>query len=350
MLHRIAALSLALSSISACRSRLPPLDEPAGPVVHIEDPKYVVPQSAYEALSRPPGIMPSLAIVRGPSREWGEIPPLKYEINGFRADGHGCLDADNHASVPEVEVLCPIHPYFLVRGENRFLTEQEGYQLAIERWDYLRSKSIVELAKLGDGRDVSFELDLDLPEWPWVHGQPIVDTDETREALYLEVYAFHDRLVDVGQGGSAEQLEQEVLSTTAAYVRASELRGKPYTFLEEMIDGLQGRPIGNRPDHSVHLGELPHPTAIEVFAGGRLARVLSDSYHLITLKSNLNDGMWGDSGDTVLACDLWYRQDTAGEWTLDAVVPRFSTYVRLDANVSPVSDDNLRALFGMSSF
>jgi hypothetical protein len=291
-----------------------------------------------------------LAIVRGPSREWGQVPPLQYEINGFRADGYGCLDADNHARVPDVEVLCPIHPYFLVKGDNRFLTEQEGYELAIERWDYLSSKSIVELAKLGEGRDVSFALELDLPEWPWVHGQPIVDTEETREALYLEVYAFHGRLAEVGRGGSAEELRQEVLSTTAAYVRASELRGKPYTFLDEVIDGLEGRPFGGRPDHSVHLRELSRLTAIEVFAGGRLARVISDSHALINFDSTFGDGMWGGPGGTVLACDLWYRQDTAGKWILDAVVPQSSTHIRLDTTVSSVSDDDLRELFGSSPF
>lgn len=216
--------------------------------------------------------------------------------------------------------------------------------------DFAPTATIVELAKLGDGRDVGFALALVLPEWPWVQAPQIADDDETRDSLYREVYTLHGRLTAIKQGASAEAFIAEVRSTTAAYVQASELRGKPYTFLTEMTDALQGRPIGGRPEHSVHLTELPRLTGMEVFAGGRLVRVRTDSHAVIRFDSSLPDGAWGGSGGTYLACDLWYRQDAAGKWILDAVVPQTSTHIHLGARVTNVDEEGLRELFKCSPF
>ncbi len=351
MLRRAALLSLMLLVISACH-RQRPLDIPSNSYrTRVERPVYVVPEAAWRIVLGTAGVVPSLAILEGPPREWGHLLPLQYTINGFRADDYGCLDADNHASVPGTEILCPIHPYMLRRGENRVQTVRDGFKLAITRWDYLQSRSAVEVASLGAGRDVTFALELALPEWPWVHGHVINDTPEAREALFREVAAFHRSLAALRRGGSPEQLSQAVLTSTAAFVQASELRGKPYTFVEELLAAAQGLPFGGRPAYSVVLRELAAPRSIELFAGGTLARIVTDSDQpIIVFDSTLSDGAWGGPGPTVLSCDLWYRQDDAGKWVLDAVLPERSIFMVRGGTVTGISDDHLRELFMLSVF
>jgi hypothetical protein len=142
-----------------------------------------------------------------------------------------------------------------------------------------------------------------------------------------------------------------VRTSTAAFIQASELRGKHFDFLDELVAAAEGRPIGTRPEKSVELTPLRTDTGLEIFAGGALARLSFDSNApLIAFDSTYDDGPWGSRGGTIVGCDLWYRQDDGGRWVLDAIVPMKSTEIAIGYEAAQISEDRLRMLFGATPF
>jgi hypothetical protein len=339
-------LAMVLALGCGARSGMPPvLDTPPPgyrPLPHIEQPPYVVPQTAYEALRGPIGIVPSFALADGPLTE-RHLLSTSFLVNGFEASGYGCVHFDaSEQPIADYELVCPIHPYFLVPGENHVKLADDEVDWAATRWDYLRSATNVELARGKGSAPGTFVWDVELPTWSWVHGVQIEDNRENFEGLLAEIERFHAALQSLADGGATAQQRQDeffagVRASTAEYIRASELRGKPFAFLDELRKALNGEAFGNRPPDSAFLAPIAKDEKwrLDVFAGGTLARITNDRRApIITFTSNYSEGPWGSLGGTVLGFELWYRKDAQNKWVLDAVMPLRSTEVAQDNDTS----------------
>lgn len=345
---RAAMRALLLGSLLAlgCGAHRQPLDTPPPgwrPMPRVEQPPYVVPKSAFAALSGPVGIVPSIALWDGPLTP-RSLVMTPYRVNGFEAGGHGCVHFEaNERPIADYELVCPIHPYFLVRGTNTLQLAEPEVDWAVTRWDYLRSATNVEITRGKGTTPGTFEWDADVPAWSWTNGAQIEDSSDTFESLLAEIQRFHAELVALQDGGTSAEARQDaffakVRASTAEFIRASELRGKPFAFLDDFRKALAGAPFGDRPEKSVVLApiDLHQAWRLEVFAGGTLARLTNDRGDpIIAFQSTYDDGPWYSNGGTILGAELWYRQGDAGEWLLDAVMPVGSTEVvrHMDASL-----------------
>lgn len=354
----VRGLLFTLALAVACGARHPPLDTPppgSRPLPYVKPVPYVVPRTAYEALQGPIGIVPSIALFDGPLTE-RHLIMTTFEVNGFEASGYGCVHFEaNEQPIADYELVCPIHPYFLVRGKNTVKLTDDEVSWVATRWDYLRSATNVELARGKGSTAGTFEWDAPVRTWSWTKGAQIADTRENFESLFAEVQRFHEVLESLQGGGSTAGQRQdaffaEVRESTAEFIRASELRGKPFAFLEEFRAALAGEAWADRPFNSATLRPmlLNRPWRLDVFAGGTLARITSDHRDpIIAFDSTYDEGMWGAPGGTVLGAELWYRKDAQDKWVLDALMPVGSPEVVQGNDTSLYERE---ALFRHSSF
>ncbi len=354
----LVRLVLGSALTSGCAAA-PPLDtSPPGRrgLPYVAPLKYAIPEGALDATRGPLGLFPSVAIINGPRNGPNDAMGwVDYDVNGFPMAHQGCTRANQGpGSYVGIALLCPIHPYFLKRGDNRIDARTDGSDLSITRWDYLHSKSNVELTKVGRAQSAAFALDIALPEWPWIHGHPIGNTPENLVAVRAEVEKLHHALSHMAHGGGTEAspsaFADGARASTAAFIHASELRGKRYQFLDELVAAAEGLPIGTRPANSVALAPVPTDVKLEVFAGGTLAHLTNEREDpMIAFDSTYDDGPWGAKGGTIVGADPWFRQDAAGHWALDAVFPVCSTSISR-AETDGVEEGDLTDLFQRSPF
>lgn len=321
-------LAIALALVGCRRAGLQPLDTPppgTRPLPHVEAPAYVLPASARAALDGPVGIVPSIAIVEGHAGAY-TIDPVPFRINDFPDAALTCMGDSLTPVVADYLRICPIHPYTLVSGQNVATLGRESVTWAVTRWDYLRVDRSQEIARWQGRTRGSFEWRADLPLWSWTSAPLIESTDSATESLHAEVMRFVAELTAIAEGEDVRRADAffaAVRHDTAEFIQASELRGKPFTFLELLRDALEGRALPGRPSDSVYLvTRTPAAYHMEVFAGGRLARIVfRDRDPPIVFDSKYDDGSWGSQGRRIITADLWYRRGADGNWKLDAVVP-----------------------------
>jgi hypothetical protein len=106
------------------------------------------------------------------------------------------------------------------------------------------------------------ELSLPLPEWAWVTAEPVEANDETR-AVLLPLYEEAWNLLSAGDwAGLVERSSTKVGELAAAF----------YEELDVMEQELAYEQLVNNHDVELHAWE-PEDLEVEVFAGGRLARL-----------------------------------------------------------------------------
>jgi len=280
------------------------------------------------------GILPSLACV---SRT--EVKE-KIFLNGFSLSTLGELTGD----ATDYTSIMPLHPYFVKSGENQlqvFSAETlsgtpSEITLAIVEWDYVYGKTLQETSRmqclvLSKGQQIKsngsvFSWNEALPQWSWQRGVPLHEGQETKQQLYQEVIQMHATLGELAKANEkVRALKKEWKQSTKDFIQASELRGKSYVLIDQILEAATKKALPKKPAGSLVLQPLPELDALqlEIFAEGTLAR-LQNTYDqpLFSYTSNLPDGPRGRRGETKLAFDLWYRKNHAGEWELDAIYPR----------------------------
>ncbi len=146
---------------------------------------------------------------------------------------------------------------------------------------------------------------------------------------------------------------KKVKASMADFIKASSLRGKPFTFVDDLVSaasllGFAGDkemleekakepevPLGGAharseeysgPETGTHLS-LAFDAAsqrfkLTVFAEGRLARLdTPDTNPPFIYFSNWHDGSWSSAGEAKISFEAWFRKNAKGEWELAALYP-----------------------------
>jgi hypothetical protein len=316
----------------------------------------IFPKAAEAALSGPGGTVPSLAWVGEGSTG------VEVKINGFPLDSLGRLKfEDGEPFEADYLSIAPIHPYFLNPGENRLhIGSGEGGAIAIVTWDYVHGDQHEELLRVSlpaEGEH-PFSWVSKVPKRPWTTGVKIEANDANKLSLYAETIGLHSKLQALSaaatkQKGTDDAVaahKKELLESTRSFVEASELRGKPYRLIDQILEAATVRALPGKPAGSLELQPIPaaEELDLDVFAGGTLARLKpATGAPVFEFISNLPDGPRGRIGTTKLAFDAWYRQNDRGKWELDALFPRLAPGTWTHFEQGPYA---LEDLFRLSTF
>ena len=316
----------------------------------------IFPAAAELALKGPAGLIPSIARVGDAASE------ASVQINGFPLDSLGqLLIDDGEPFATDYQRIAPIHPYFLNPGENRIrVRASSGGAIAIAQWDYIHGADHKELLRINlpSEKEQTFTWNCKVPERPWVKAARIEANEGSKLALYAETAGLHSRLQSLLAAAASQKptadisadMKKELSAATRAFIEASELRGKPYRLIDQILEAATVRARPGDPAGSLELQAFfpPEEVELEVFAGGSLARLKhSSTAPLFAFISNLNDGPRGQTGTTILAFDAWYRQNDQAGWELDALFPRKAPGTWTQFEIGPY---DLEDLFRLSNF
>ena len=193
-----------------------------------------------------------------------------------------------------------------------------------------------------------------LPQWRWQQGVSLQSDKETKQQLYQQIVKVHKALGNLAGIGVSDDpvqsLREEWRQSTEEFIRASEWRGKPYVFIDQVLEAAVKLALLGNDFGTLTLRTLPEPgdLQLEIFAEGTLAKLNNQQRDpLFAFTSNLPDGNRGRTGETKLAFDLWYRKNSVGQWELDAIYPRQApnTWSGFQINF-----DNLESLFRLTNF
>ena len=315
-------------------------------------------------------------------------------VNGFSTEHMPSVESitGTTAGYPSWEHRCfPVHPYFLKPGTNTLVmtyTFDDSLVGRDEKGPWRQSLEVMMSALDGDAEPVklareagpqltraadkkpqkltvTFKLPSEPTAWRWTKSAAIADNKETAASLYAEYQKLWKTLDELPKATPAdrEAFRTAVRASTADFVRASESRGKPYKFIDELahaaatrgmpddpppetptqggkkkeevrpvkppsLEPVTDTPSDTGPNLHPHLNWVALPpaekTKLVVFAGGRLAKLVStERNETFTFASNWTDGPWGARGTAKLSFEAWYRKSASGGWELDALYPTY---------------------------
>ena len=283
-------------------------------------------------------------------------------VNGFPVDSLGRLKfEDDEPFEADYLFIAPIHPYFLNPGENRLrIGAGGGGAIVIVSWDYVNGKQHEELLRdsLPAEGEHTFSWASKVPKRPWATGVKIEANDATKRRVYAETVGLHSKLEALSAAAAKKEptadaaaaLKKKLIDSTRDFIEASQLRGKPYRLIDQILEAATERALPGNPAGTLELQPIDafEELELEVFAGGKLARLKPASgAPLFAFISNLPDGPRGRTGTTKLAFDAWYRQNDQGAWELDALFPRLApgTWTHFEQGPYELED-----LFRLSNF
>lgn len=318
--------------------------------------------------------------------------PFRSEtaVNGFSAEMMPSVQTiyGSTTGYPSWDHRCfPLHPYFLKPGGNIAVMTYTFDDSLVARdapgpWtqsvevvtsplkDDAKPTPLAKQVSPAVGRDangrtktltVSFTMPQSLPAWRWINGVAITDNKATADSLFAEYVKLWTVLDGLSKVGSTEReaFRAQARASTDEFVRASESRGKKYTFIDDLTysastlnmrgdEGMRTKPpkkgvkpvpvpstapvldspSDTGPNTGNHLTFLQLPPQSEmklvVFAGGRLAKLVPiERQHAFGFMSNWTDGTWGARGESKLSFEAWYRKGANGAWELDALYPTY---------------------------
>jgi hypothetical protein len=324
----------------------------------------------------------------------------KAWVNGFGSDLLISVRSDQKRNVAGLKTslasYCALHPYFLKHGPNEVRAEyalnpsymtpdDQGpwrleyrvasmeYRTGEELGTTFPEKELLRLASppLAKNEESAKTKTLsgvftwsDGPEWSWTKSKKIENTPANRKSLQAAVQSFWDELN--GMSGKAVQAElaHGVRTSIHEFIQASELRGKRFTFLDELLETAskgalpgdktpeeflrereqlqkgRGGPAAPDDEQLAHPpvartadGKLPPRVSLRkldsfdalemsLLGDGGLARLTGvGGESVIQFVSNYRDGSRGAPGETRLKCDLWFRKNAKEQWEVDAIYP-----------------------------
>jgi hypothetical protein len=333
----------------------------------------------------------------------------KALVNGFDTGLLISVRSNQNKQVPGLKTklssYCALHPYFLKRGANElrieyaldpsYATPENGGPWAIDcrvaSINYTPGKEIGtnfaekellrltsptlrkggESAKTKSARG-TFDW-AEGPDWGWTKGEKIEDTAANRKSLEAAAAKFWNELNGLAGKPVPASFATSVRASIQEFIQASELRGKRFTLLDELLEtasklALPGDQIpeeflrereqrqkkkrpgepdrddeesGHPPVARLANGQLPPRVSLrklDTFDGlemslmgdGRLARLSgAGGESLIQFVSNYHDGPRGRPEETRFKCDLWFRKK--GAWELSAIYPTRAAGMVLDS-------------------
>lgn len=314
------------------------------PLERVPDEAAPFPVTTEPALESLGGALPSLAVIGAP------FTSVSVTLNGFPLDSLGHLKfEDDEPFEADYDCIAPIHPYFLRTGENKIAIDTiEDGSVAIVYWDYLHGEEHAEVVRAdAPATEGAFSWDTRVGPWPWESGAAIEKNEANKKSLYTSVVALH---AELNSTDDAVRLKAQLTDSTQAFIAASELRGKEYRLVDQIIEATTAGAMPGKPASSLLLSGLPpaDELELEVFAGGALARLKQAAdAPLFTYVSTLPDGPRGQAGGAKLAFDAWYRMSDSGEWELDALYTRLAPGTWTHFQQGPYE---LEDLFRLSNF
>jgi hypothetical protein len=335
----------------------------------------------------------------------------KAWVNGFGSDLLISVRSDREKNIAGLKTslasYCALHPYFLKHGANEvrveyalnpsYMTpEDQGpwhLEYRVASMEYRTEKELgtifpekellrlasAPLAKNGESAKPktltgSFKWS-EGPEWAWTKGKKIEDTSANRKSLRVAVQKFWDELDSLFGKPVPAEFARSTRSSIQEFIQASELHGKPFTFLDELLETASklALPDDKSPEEFLREREQrynskrgavvpkdaqsPHPAVtplpngklpprlslrkldslddleMSLLADGRLARLTENAGEsVLQFVSNYHDGPRGAPGGTRLKCDLWFRKNAKDKWELDAIYPTATANLALDNN------------------
>lgn len=313
-------------------------------------PTAVFPVLAKQRAAAAPGLVPSLA------RTSAGGFTVRAEVNGFPLDLLGTL-ALSPEQAEEIDAdyqeITPIHPYFLRAGKNRLRAEYTfdadrtaddaptpfRLQLSPTRWDYVTGEANKEITRFSSPmfKDAAaakpgvlegdFTWKTTLPAWGWTRGQAIAPDADSLKGLAAATRALWAELNALSGADAAVTvaLRARLEAATAEFRTACEIRGKPSTFVADLVAAAAARALPGGPAGSLVPVEIPadENLRLQVFAGGTLARLTdANDQPVLAFLSTLKDGPRGQPNTVKISLDAWFRKNADGTWAPDALYPR----------------------------
>jgi len=292
----------------------------------------------------------------------------------YQLDLSAMVDTDEGPWHLDLRVASVAYPGALAPYETRAYVEKEVADIA--------SPPLTKVPESATSRTLtgSFAWKPALPVWTWTHGVPITASAAVTASLYAEYVRLHGALAAIraakDRPAQAAAFAAPLRLSMADYIHACELRGRSFTFLDELSyagaflckgittpqaaaaaataalaaptpaakrpaaaprgivpvqdgqgdDDTPPGPDGRMPPR-LFLTELPPLSEVHltIMGNGTIARLTAEyDAPLITFRSNYKDGPWGAPGTVKLAADVWFRRDAAGAWQVDALWPETS--------------------------
>jgi hypothetical protein len=334
----------------------------------------------------------------------------KAWVNGFGSDLLISVRSDRKKNIAGLKTslasYCALHPYFLKHGPNEVRVEyalipsymtpdDQGpwqleyrvasmeYRTGKELGTIFPEKELLRLASPALPRNAESAKPKTLtgsfkwsegPEWSWTKGRKIEDSSANRKSLQAAVQEFWNQLNSLFGKPIPAAFARSTRSSIQEFIRASELRGKRFTFLDELLETASKLALpgdkspeeflrereqhSNRQQRGVAVpddAESPHPPVtrladgklpprvslrkldsfdnlqMSLLADGHLARLTgSGGGSVLQFVSNYHDGPRGAPDETRLKCDLWFRKNAKDQWELDAIYPTATANLALN--------------------
>lgn len=333
----------------------------------------------------------------------------KAWVNGFGSDLLISVRSDRKKNVAGLKTslasYCALHPYFLKHGSNEVRVEyalnpsymtpdDQGpwrleycvasmeYRTGKELGTIFSEKELLRLASPALTKDAESAKAKSLagsfkwsegPEWAWSKAKPIEDSSANRKSLQAAVQKFWDELDALFGKPVPADFARSIRSSIQEFIQASELHGKRFTFLDEVLEAaskgalpgdkspeefLREREQRQKSQGGIAVpddAESPHPPVTRLASGklpprlslrkldtfdslrmslladGRLARLAGNGGEsVLQFVSNYHDGPRGAPGETRLKCDLWFRKNAKDQWELDAIYPTATANLALN--------------------
>lgn len=333
----------------------------------------------------------------------------KAWVNGFGSDLLISVRSDREKNAAGLKTklasYCALHPYFLKRGANQLRVEyalDSSYmtpddkgpwhlEYGVASMEYrteqdlgttFAEKEVLRVVSpaLPKNADSSTLKTLsgsftwsEGPEWAWTKSKKIEETPANLKSLRVAAQKFWDELSEMFGEPVSSKFAKSTRASIQEFIRASEMHGKPFTFLDELLEtasklALPGdkspeeflrereerynsrrRAIVPKDAESPHPAVTPLPNGklpprvslrkldsfdnlqMSLLADGRLARLTGEGGEsLLQFVSNYYDGPRGAPGGTRLKCDLWFRKNAKDQWELDAIYPTATANLALD--------------------
>ena len=207
--------------------------------------------------SRGDGFRSETSVNGFPTEHMPSVQSISERTTGYPSWDHRCF---------------PVHPYFLRPGANTAVmtyTFDDSLVAREEKGPWTQSVEVVTSTLVDEAQPVSlakqsgpaltraankkpqkltvtFKLPTDPPAWGWMKGVAIADNKEAAASLYAEYQKLWATLEGLPKQTPADRdaFRAATRASTAEFIRASESRGKRYTFVEDLTHaaGVLGMP------------------------------------------------------------------------------------------------------------
>lgn len=295
-----------------------------------------------------------VVVIRQDSKEFAPLART-MRINDFPMDRNEMHYCSGEEGIAGCAAYLWIHPYWLRAGENSVGIDYYApgertdpgtrFKATFHFHEGQRADGALEQPKVGKEiftlstpkfpffdeehkrhLTAAFDWKGAIPHWAWTRGNRVTPSWELQFKLYGAYQKIWSSIYALAPGSKSElspeqaqKFETESRESAREYLQASQLGNYPDPFAEMLAHAKKL----NHQGVTLTMRGLPAfgATTLQVFAGGRLARLVNAGAALIRFQGGVRGAPVGSPYPIDLAYDLWFRRTSQGAWELDAIVP-----------------------------